>query len=248
MRSTHHRLAVLLLLSLGGAAVAAQAPAGATAKCKDGTYSTAKSSQGRCSKHGGVAQLLNTTSTSTSRSAPTTTKSTARTRTAAGGVPIGATFECKDGSYSTAKTTSGACSRHGGVDHALGGAAATPPAPASSRSRSTSTAPSGGEASGATFQCKDGSYSKARSAQGACSSHGGVDHALTAEPAASPAATTTPAAAAGGSAASGKAPTVARPFDAPANATAKCRDGTYSASQQHSGSCSHHGGVAEWYQ
>ena len=179
MRSTHHRLAVLLLLSLGGAALGAQAPADATAKCKDGTYSTAKSSQGRCSNHGGVAQLLNTTSTSTSRSAPTTTKSTARTRTAAGGVPISATFQCKDGSYSTAKTTSGACSRHGGVDHALGGAAATSPAPASSRSRSTSTAPAGGEPAGATFQCKDGSYSKARSAQGACSSHGGVDHALT---------------------------------------------------------------------
>jgi hypothetical protein len=74
-----------------------------------------------------------------------------------------------------------------------------------------------------------------------------VDHALTAAPAAAPA-NVTPAAAAGGSAASGKAPTVARPGDAPANATAKCRDGTYSASQQHSGSCSHHGGVAEWYQ
>ena len=244
MRSTHHRLAVLLLLSLGGTALAAQAPAGATAKCKDGTYSTAKSSQGRCSNHGGVAQLLNTTSTRTSRSAPTTTKSTASTRTAAGGVPIGATFQCKDGSYSTAKTTSGACSRHGGVDHAMGGGAAASPAQASSRS--VSTAPAGGEPSGATFQCKDGTYSKARSAQGACSSHGGVDHALTAAPAAAPAAT--PAAAAGGSAASGKAPTVARPFDAPANATAKCRDGTYSASQQHSGSCSHHGGVAEWYQ
>ncbi len=180
MHSTHHRLAVLLLLSLGGTTLAAQAPAGATAKCKDGTYSTAKSSQGRCSNHGGVAQLLNTTSTRTSRSAPTTTKSTARTRTAAGGVPIGATFECKDGSYSTAKSSSGACSRHGGVGHAL-----------------------------------------------------------TAAPAAAPAAE--------GSAASGKAPTVARPGDAPANATAKCRDGTYSASQTHSGSCSHHGGVAEWY-
>src|SRR5713101_2286752 len=127
MRSTHHRLAVLLLLSLGGSALAAQAP-------------------------GGVAQLLNTTSTRTSRSAPTTTKSTARTRTAAGGVPMGATFQCKDGSYSTAKTTTGACSRHGGVDHALT-AASTAPA----SSRSASTAPAGGAHASATFQCKDGS-------------------------------------------------------------------------------------------
>lgn len=33
---------------------------------------------------------------------------------------------------------------------------------------------------------------------------------------------------------------------APAGATAKCNDGTYSFSQTHSGTCSHHGGVAEW--
>jgi hypothetical protein len=34
----------------------------------------------------------------------------------------------------------------------------------------------------------------------------------------------------------------------PAGATAKCRDGTYSFSQHHSGTCSHHGGVANWLQ
>jgi hypothetical protein len=28
--------------------------------------------------------------------------------------------------------------------------------------------------------------------------------------------------------------------------TAKCKDGTMSHSKQHSGACSHHGGVAEW--
>jgi hypothetical protein len=33
---------------------------------------------------------------------------------------------------------------------------------------------------------------------------------------------------------------------APAGATAKCRDGTYSFSQSRSGTCSHHGGVSEW--
>lgn len=243
MRSTHRRLAVLLLLGLGGAALGAQAPAGATAKCKDGTYSTAKTSKGRCSNHGGVAQLLNTTPTSTSGGGAAT-KSNAPTATAAGGVPIGATFQCKDGTYSTAKTTSGACSRHGGVDHSMGGGvAAATPAPAAA----TSTAPAGGAPAGATFQCKDGTYSTAKTAQGACSRHGGVDHALTAAPAAAPTAVA-PAAAAAAGATSGKAPTVARPGDAPANATAKCRDGTYSASQTHSGTCSHHGGVAEWYQ
>jgi hypothetical protein len=32
----------------------------------------------------------------------------------------------------------------------------------------------------------------------------------------------------------------------PVGATAKCKDGTFSASKTHSGSCSHHGGVAAW--
>ena len=33
---------------------------------------------------------------------------------------------------------------------------------------------------------------------------------------------------------------------APAGATAQCKDGTYSFSQTHSGTCSHHSGVAQW--
>lgn len=32
----------------------------------------------------------------------------------------------------------------------------------------------------------------------------------------------------------------------PTGASAECRDGTYSFSQHRSGTCSHHGGVAEW--
>jgi hypothetical protein len=34
---------------------------------------------------------------------------------------------------------------------------------------------------------------------------------------------------------------------APAGATAQCNDGSYSYSATHSGTCSHHGGVAIWY-
>lgn len=32
----------------------------------------------------------------------------------------------------------------------------------------------------------------------------------------------------------------------PAGATAQCRDGSWSFSQSHRGTCSHHGGVASW--
>lgn len=39
-------------------AASATDPTGATAKCKDGTYSHAKSHSGACSKHGGVADWL----------------------------------------------------------------------------------------------------------------------------------------------------------------------------------------------
>lgn len=43
--------------------------------------------------------------------------------------------------------------------------------------------------------------------------------------------------------------TVCSPYQspsAPAGATARCVDGTYSFSQSRSGTCSHHGGVAQW--
>lgn len=43
--------------------------------------------------------------------------------------------------------------------------------------------------------------------------------------------------------------TVCSPYNspsAPAGATAQCVDGTYSFSQSRSGTCSHHGGVAQW--
>jgi hypothetical protein len=33
---------------------------------------------------------------------------------------------------------------------------------------------------------------------------------------------------------------------APEGATARCRDGSYSFSRHHSGTCSRHGGVAQW--
>jgi uncharacterized protein DUF3761 len=34
---------------------------------------------------------------------------------------------------------------------------------------------------------------------------------------------------------------------APAGATGQCKDGTFTMSKTHSGSCSHHGGVAKWF-
>ena len=56
-------------------------------------------------------------------------------------------------------------------------------------------------------------------------------------PRAAPAAASAPA----------RAPSAATNATGPQGATAKCRDNTYSHSKTHTGSCSHHGGVAQWY-
>jgi Protein of unknown function (DUF3761) len=116
--------------------------------------------------------------------------------------------------------------------------------------------------SAAPTTCKDGTASTA-TGRGACSGHGGVQKAATsststsaspkaAAPAAAPpasvappAASTSPATATKPAASSSKATAASGNTD-PTGATAKCKDGTYSKSQHHSGACSNHGGVAEW--
>ena len=119
-----------------------------------------------------------------------------------------------------------------------------------------------GRPKNATAQCKDGTYSSAKTKQGACSKHGGVQTwfadekagtAVAAPTTPKPSAAPTPTAAAsdapkGGGTTKTTGKATAKPSaDAPPNATAKCKDGSYSFAKQHSGACSHHGGVAEWY-
>ncbi|GAC1299811.1 MAG: hypothetical protein NVS9B2_05240 [Steroidobacteraceae bacterium] len=147
---------------------------------------------------------------------------------------------CKDGTTSTAAGR-GACSGHGGVQKAAKGKPAAE-APAAS--------PTASAADSAAATCKDGTASTA-TGRGACSGHGGVQKAAKGKPAAeAPAASSAAAsvapAAAKQSTASKSAPAETASNTDPSGATAKCKDGTYSKSQHHSGSCSKHGGVAEW--
>jgi hypothetical protein len=112
--------------------------------------------------------------------------------------------------------------------------------------------------------CKDGTTSAA-TGKGACSGHGGVQKAAKSAAAATGSATPAPAAPAAAAApaapapaaapaapaaksasATKSAPTAAAGNTDPTGATAKCKDGTYSKSQHHSGTCSSHGGVADW--
>jgi hypothetical protein len=153
---------------------------------------------------------------------------------------------CKDGTTSTA-TGRGACSGHGGVQKTAAAQPAAPAAPApAAASRAAPAAP---PASGTPTTCKDGTTSTA-TGRGACSGHGGVQKASKSKPAsdasASSAAPATGAPAASKSSASKSAPTATPTNNDPTGATAKCKDGTYSKSQHHSGTCSSHGGVAEW--
>jgi hypothetical protein len=101
-------------------------------------------------------------------------------------------------------------------------ALACTPAPSLAKSSSSAAKTSTHAASNAT-QCKDakGKFTK-------CPSKATEKGAMAATSAAKP----TAASVFGGG--------------APAGATAKCKDGSYSMSKGHSGACSHHGGVANW--
>jgi len=163
-----------------------------------------------------------------------------------------ATTICKDGTTSDA-SGKGACSSHGGVDKDKTEAAAKAVASPTTASPKTSTTAAADE-----VKCTDGTMSKA--GKGACSHHGGMAKsgaaaAAPAAQAAAPAAAPAPAAAAAPAPAPAPKATASKtstassstgPNTNAAGATAKCKDGTYSHSTHHTGTCSDHGGVAEW--
>ncbi len=164
--------------------------------------------------------------------------------------PAGATGHCKDGTYTESASKRGACKGHGGVAEWL--------APQSTGSKSSTAATQAAPPTppaDATGKCKDGSYTTSASKKGACRGHGGVAEwtgsaasstpATTAPAAATPKATSKAQAAATSPAPAAPAAKTAANTD-PTGATALCKDGTYSHSKHHTGSCSHHGGVAQW--
>jgi hypothetical protein len=123
---------------------AADAPAGATAQCKDGTYSTSATHKGACKGHQGVQTWLDksdaaapSSKAASSKSSKADTaastkassaKSTAATSDSGSGTPLA---KCKDGTTFNGTSHRGACKGHKGVDTwldtpAAGGAAASP--------------------------------------------------------------------------------------------------------------------------
>jgi hypothetical protein len=138
---------------------------------------------------------------------------------------------CKDGTMSAA-TGRGACSGHGGVDKQAQKAAkaeakaAKPEAKATSKAAKADVKADAKEAKIETKSTTKAAKSTEKAASKAVSSDvretGKVANA-TATPTRTKAANTDPT-----------------------DATAKCKDGTYSHAATHRGACSRHGGVAEW--
>ena len=198
-----------------------------TVSCRDGT--TAKPGRGACSHHGGVGAASATRTRSSSRIRAT--ESTAEPSSAS--ASSDETVSCRDGTSSAGGR--GACSHHGGVAVSTEQSSAGNDSKGNDSKGNDSKAESSDAAAndGESVTCKDGTSSTG--GRGACSHHGGVD--VAAEPSV---ATETRSA-------EETAPLSARPANAPAEASARCNDGTYSETKHRSGACSHHGGVRDWY-
>lgn len=231
------------LISLAAFAAILAIPATLSAQatgsvCTDGTKSNATGS-GACSGHGGVDQAATTAMHNAAK------KPKPAPAPAAPPGNASAAVKCKDGTMSNT-SGSGACSHHGGVAAANANAAvAAAPAPATAPAPRPAPAPAAAPANAATgaTKCKDGTMSNT-SGSGACSHHGGVATvaagAAVGEVDPKPISPKAPAPTSSQSASDASTNTTAQ------GATAMCKDGSYSHSTHHSGTCSNHGGVKQW--
>ena len=145
-------------LALAAANAWAKAPPDATGECKDGTYTTAAQKEGACSSHGGVKKWLAkedkggksekaSKSADKEKSSKSTEKASKASGKSAAAKPADATGECKDGSYTTSATKSGACAGHKGVKTWYGKEEEAKPAAKSTAPSKSAAAPAAAPAS-----------------------------------------------------------------------------------------------------
>ncbi len=150
--------------------------------------------------------------------------STAALAKAPASAPAGTTGMCKDGSYTSAASKSGACSGHDGVKKWYG-----PAAEANSAAPAASGSTKGSSSSKSTSKSKSKSEAPAASAAPAAASS---DTGASSSKSKKKTQTAAPAPASGVT---------------PGAATGLCKDGTSTSAASKSGACSGHGGVKEWY-
>lgn len=157
--------------------------------------------------------------------------------------PSNATAECNDGTFSTASSRQGACADHGGIKTWFADETRTAAKGAKSNTKK------------AAKSTKDAAKDAGKAAAGVGKTVGEAAKDVgkaTGEAAKDTAKTTKrdskSVATAGKDAGKTTAAAVKpRPSDAPTDATARCKDGTYSHAATRRGACSDHRGVSEWY-
>ncbi len=140
--------------------------------------------------------------------------------------PKNATAECADGTFSTAKTRTDACQGHGGVKTWF----ADQKARTAARSAKSNTKDAAKSTKDAGKDVGSAAASVGKTVGSAAKDVGKT--------------TATAGKQVGKATADAVKP---RPSDAPADATGRCKDGTYSHASARRGACSAHGGVSEWY-
>jgi hypothetical protein len=105
------------------------APAGAVARCGDGTFVTASDAATACATHRGV--LMRLPLAPGAPPPPTRSMAPVATRVVAADAapPAGATMRCKDGTYLFGATVPAACDANGGLGVALPSPRSAPPPP-----------------------------------------------------------------------------------------------------------------------
>lgn len=133
-----------------------------------------------------------------------------------------ATVTCKDGTTSAA-TGRGACSGHGGVNKTATKAAAKSDSKATAKAAKAEAKEAKSESKADTKADVKAATKSSKAAEKSTSKAVSSDVKET-----------------------GKTPKLTAANTDPTNATAKCKDGTYSHAATHRGACSRHGGVSEW--